>query len=115
MYLTWPDLKPVYHSKELVDKLYQAFETYKGEKGHRGTPMYLIYEAEFAGTDATRFSQKGFKAVAILSGTILNEGNLFPCNWHHISDTPDKLDKTHLWHIPNVCATLIEQVDKEFD
>ncbi|MHA1682486.1 MAG: M28 family metallopeptidase [Promethearchaeota archaeon] len=113
MYLMWPSLKPVYHSRELVDKLMKAFDTYKGEKGHRGTPLYMEHEATFAGTDATRFSQKGFKAVAILSGTFLGEGNLFPSNWHHRSDTPDKLDKTHCWHTVNISATFVDQIDTE--
>nr|MDO8116023.1 M28 family peptidase [Candidatus Sigynarchaeota archaeon] len=55
MYLTWPQLKPVYHSKELVDKFFKACENYRHEK--KAVPYYMIYEATFAGTDACRFSQ----------------------------------------------------------
>jgi hypothetical protein len=109
MYLTWPQLKPVFHSKELVDKFFNAAETYRKAKG--AVPYYKIHEATFAGTDATRFSQKGYKAIALGSGG----DNLFIMNWHDESDVPKNINKLMLWHATNMAATFVDEMDKEME
>ncbi|MEX2718851.1 MAG: M28 family peptidase [Candidatus Sigynarchaeum springense] len=109
MYLTWPQMKPVYHSKELVDKFFNAVEIYRKEKG--AVPYYRIHEATFAGTDATRFSQKGYKAIALASGG----ENMFISNWHDESDVPKNINKLMLWHAINMCATFVDEMDKEME
>jgi hypothetical protein len=109
MYLTWPQLKPVFHSRELVDKFFNAAETYRKAKG--AVPYYLIHEATFAGTDATRFSQKGYKAIALASGG----ENMFISNWHDESDVPKNINRMHLWHAANMCATFVDEMDKELE
>ncbi|MHA1793728.1 MAG: M28 family peptidase [Promethearchaeota archaeon] len=108
MYLTWPGLKPVHHSKECCDKFYKAMEKY--DNSRKGVPYFTRYEATFAGTDATRFSQKGFKATALVSGG----ANEFIDNWHDKSDTPENIKKIMLWHAANICVTFVENLDKEF-
>nr|MDO8086442.1 M28 family peptidase [Candidatus Sigynarchaeum springense] len=109
MYLTWPQMRPVVHSKELVDKFFNAVETYRKEKG--AIPYYKIHEATFAGTDATRFTQQGYKAIALASGG----DNMFISNWHDESDVPRNINKLMLWHAVNMCATFIDEMDKEME
>ncbi len=109
MYLTWPQLKPVFHSKELVDKFFNAAEDYRKAKG--AVPYYVIHEATFAGTDATRFSQKGYKAIALASGG----DNMFISNWHDESDVPKNINKLMLWHAVNMAATFVDEMDKEME
>ncbi len=110
MYLTWPQMKPVFHSKELVDKFFKACEDYRREKG--AVPYYIIYEATFAGTDACRFSQKGYKAIALGAG---DPHNMFIEHWHDEEDKPENINKLALWHATNMCATFIDELDKEME
>ncbi|HME50956.1 MAG TPA: M20/M25/M40 family metallo-hydrolase [Candidatus Lokiarchaeia archaeon] len=107
MYLTWPGMKPVFHSKELVDKFFASCENYARVK--KAVPYFIKHEATFAGTDATRFSQKGYKAIAIGAGGT----NLFIENWHDHDDTPENINKLMLWHALNFCATFVDDMDKE--
>lgn len=109
MYLTWPQMKPVYHSKELVDKFFNAVENYRKSKG--AVPYYKVHEATFAGTDATRFSQKGYKAIALASGG----DNLFISNWHDETDIPKNINKLMLWHAVNMAASFVDEMDKEME
>lgn len=107
MYLTWPGMKPVFHSKELVDKFVASIDHYKAER--RGVPYTTVHEATFAGTDATRFSQKGFKTLALVAGGT----NMFIDNWHDRNDTPENINRLTLWHAANMCATFVDDLDKE--
>nr|MDO8110580.1 M28 family peptidase [Candidatus Sigynarchaeota archaeon] len=107
MYLTWPQLKPVYHSQELANKFFNSCENYRKVK--KAVPYYMLHEATFAGTDATRFSQKGYKAIALGAGG----ANLFIENWHNKEDKPENLNKLMLWHALNFCATFVDDMDKE--
>lgn len=107
MYLHWPSLKPVYHSKELFEKYYASVKRYIKER--KPVPFVKVHEATFAGTDATRFSQQGFKAIALATGG----SNLFIDHWHDRSDTPENINKLMLWHALNMCATFVTDLDKE--
>jgi hypothetical protein len=103
-------LKPIYHDKELVGKFLHAVDSYHSEK--HDMPFHMAYEATFAGTDATRFSQKGFKALALSSG---GADNMFITHWHDRSDTPENVDKFTMWHAVNIIATFIDEVDQELE
>jgi hypothetical protein len=107
MYLTWPGMKPVFHSKELVDKFFASAKHYIKEK--KVVPYTQVHEATFAGTDATRFSQKGFKAIALAAGG----ANMFIDNWHNREVIPANINRLTLWHAVNMCATVVDDLDKE--
>ncbi|MFX0103216.1 MAG: M28 family peptidase, partial [Candidatus Hodarchaeota archaeon] len=102
-------------SKETVDKMLAAMDQYKSEKGHRGTPYYTAYDLSFAGTDATRFSQKGFRACALTAAGESVSGTWFLENWHIHKDSPENIKPWSLWHAVNFCATFIKMMDEELD
>jgi len=114
MYLTingkFPFIHPIRHYPDVYNRLNAAFEKTKEKK--KGLPPTRIVEAKFAGTDAVRFSEKGFPACAIVGGGI---ETMFIKNWHSLEDTPENLNKSILNHVLNICLEFIESVDKEYD
>lgn len=114
MYLTvdrkFPFIHPIRHHPDVYNRMNAAFEKTREKK--KGLPPTELVEAKFAGTDAVRFSEKGFPACAIVGGGIKT---MFIKNWHSLEDTPENLDKNIMNHVLNICLEFIELVDKEYD
>ena len=114
MYLTinskFPFIHPIRHHPDVYNRMNAAFEKTREKK--KGLPPTEVVAAKFAGTDAVRFTEKGFPACAIVGGGIKT---LFIKNWHSLEDTPENLDKNIMNHVLNICLEFIELVDKEYD
>lgn len=114
MYLTinkkFPFIHPIIHSPDVYDRLYKAYGIAKSKK--KGFPISELVIAKFAGTDAVRFSEKGYKSCAIVGGGIETK---FIKNWHSLDDVPENLNKDLMKAVLNICLEFIELVDKEYD
>ncbi len=112
MYLTvnrhFPFIHPILHNPEVYNRVYKAFENCREKR--KGLPVTDLVKAKFAGTDATRFSEAGYPACAIVGGGI---ETMFIKNWHSLEDTPQNLDKDIMRHVLNISLEFIELVDKE--
>lgn len=63
----------------------------------------------FAGSDAANFSRKGIDATVIFG----LEKDGIPRYWHHIEDTPDKLDGSKLVYAAEIGIQFVYEVDRE--
>ncbi|MHA1263629.1 MAG: M28 family metallopeptidase [Candidatus Helarchaeota archaeon] len=114
MYLTvnkkFPFIHPIRHDPEVYDRVYKAYE--KCHEKKKGLPPLQLAEAKFAGTDAVRFSEKGYPACAIVAGLITT---FFLKNWHSPEDVPENLNKEIMHFVLNIALEFIELVDNELD
>ncbi|HUX99864.1 MAG TPA: M28 family peptidase [Candidatus Deferrimicrobium sp.] len=112
MYLTvnkkFPFIHPIQHHPDVYNRVYKAFENCREKR--KGLPPTELVAAKFAGTDATRFSEKGVPACAIVGGGI---ETMFIKNWHSLEDIPENLNKEILLHALNISLEFVELVDKE--
>ncbi|MHA1270614.1 MAG: M28 family metallopeptidase [Candidatus Helarchaeota archaeon] len=114
MYLTinkkFPFIHPIIHDPDVYDRIYNAYEIAKTKK--KGFPLCDLFIAKFAGTDAVRFSEKGYKSCAMVGGGIETK---FIKNWHSFEDRPENLNKDLMKAVLDICLEFIELVDKEYD
>ncbi|MBD3229835.1 MAG: M28 family peptidase [Candidatus Lokiarchaeota archaeon] len=114
MYLTinskFPFIHPITHDSEVYNCLYESYEIAKKKKA--GFPPSELLAAKFAGTDAVRFSEKGYKACAIVGGGM---ETMFIKNWHSLEDTPENLNKNLMKAALDICVEFIDSVDKELE
>jgi hypothetical protein len=114
MYLTFngkfPFIHPIIHDPDVYDRMYKAYEIAKKKKA--GFPPSEVLAAKFAGTDAVRFSEKGYKACAIVGGGM---ETMFIKNWHSLEDTPENLNKDLMKAVLDVCIEFIDLCDQEFE
>lgn len=108
----FPFIHPIRHHPDVYNRVYQAYE--KCHEKKKGLPPIQLAEAKFAGTDATRFSEKTppYPACAIVAGLITT---FFLKNWHCKEDTPENLNKNMMNFVLNIALEFIELVDKEYD
>ncbi|MHA1229716.1 MAG: M28 family metallopeptidase [Candidatus Helarchaeota archaeon] len=114
MYLTinkkFPFIHPIIHDPDVYERFYKAYEIAKTKS--KGFPPSELVIAKFAGTDAVRFSEKGYKACALVGGGIETK---FIKNWHSLEDIPENLNKDLMKAALDMCLEFIEIVDSEFD
>ncbi len=106
----FPFIHPIKHDPEVYNRLYKGFEKCKEKK--KGLPPITLAEAKFAGTDAVRFSEKGYPACAIVCALI---ETYFLKNWHSFEDVPENLNKNMMNFVLNIVLEFIELIDKEYD
>ncbi|NVM05100.1 MAG: M20/M25/M40 family metallo-hydrolase [Candidatus Helarchaeota archaeon] len=95
------------HFKEVYEPVYEAFKKYESE--NKGVVPGQLHEAVFAGTDAVRFSKKGYPACAVVGGAI---ETLFLKNWHSPADIPENLNKKLMRDVLETCLYFVELIDK---
>ena len=98
------------HFKEVYKPLEQAFLKYKEENKTKGIVPYKLHEAVFAGTDAVRFSLKGYPACAIVGGAI---ETFFIKNWHSPDDIPENLNTKIMRDVLETCLYFVELIDQQ--
>lgn len=96
------------HFKEVYEPLFEGYQKYRTET--KGVVPCQLHEAVFAGTDAVRFSKKGYPATAIVGGGI---ETLFIKNWHSPADIPENLNKKLLRDVLETCLYFVEIIDQK--
>ncbi len=100
------------HSKPLVKKVEKAARALIEEttsKGEQFTPT-IVARQPYADTDAMRFSEKGFDAMAFLG---LNKDDHFPEVWHEKADTYTCINKQIIGDVAEIILQFIENLDQE--
>ena len=97
------------HFKEVYEPMYEAFKKYESENKGKGVVPGQLHEAVFAGTDAVRFSKKGYTACAVVGGAI---ETLFLKNWHSPADIPENLNKKLMRDVLETCLYFVELIDQ---
>jgi len=100
------------HSKPLVEKITKIAQDITEavkEQGEAFTP-FIRARQPYADTDAMRFSEKGFEAMAFLG---LNKADHFPEVWHERGDTYTCINKQILGDVAEIILHFIERLDSE--
>ncbi|MHA1380346.1 MAG: M28 family metallopeptidase [Candidatus Helarchaeota archaeon] len=97
------------HYKEAYEPVWEAFQKYKSEHKTKGIVPAKLHEATFAGTDAVRFSKKGYPACAVVGGGI---ETFFIKNWHSHADVPKNLNRKLMRDVLETCLYFVELIDQ---
>ncbi len=94
------------HSKPLVAKVELAAKQLAGKNF---SPV-VVERQPYADTDAMRFSEKGFEAMAFLG---LNKDDHFPEVWHEKADTYTCINKKIIGDVAEIILQFIENLDND--
>ncbi len=94
------------HSKPLVENVEKAAKALMGKDF---SPV-VVERQPYADTDAMRFSEKGFEAMAFLG---LNKDDFFPEVWHERADTYTCINKKLIGDVSEIILQFIEDLDEQ--
>ena len=102
----------VEHSKELVrrfEEAYQACLVMVALSGEKFVKMGASAQ-DFAGTDAMRFSEKKYEAIAFIGA---DKDDHWPLCYHSLEDNPKNIRPAPMRYLIEVILVFLDKLDKD--
>jgi len=113
-FITAEQMHFVEHSKELVrrfEEAYKACLVMIALSGEKFCKMGASAQ-DFAGSDAMRFSEKGYEAISFIGG---DKDDHWPLNYHSHTDTAENIRPAPMRYLLEVILVFLDKLDKDLE
>ena len=113
-FITAEQMHFVEHSKELVrrfEEAYKACLVMIALSGEKFCKMGASAQ-DFAGSDAMRFSEKGYEAISFIGG---DKDDHWPLNYHSHTDIPENIRPAPMRYLLEVILVFLDKLDKDLE